>query len=162
MATKQKAETSEVKEEGKKTTAKKSSSTKSTAAKKATTANKSTPKKEEAPAVEEKVEAVPEVEAIPEVEVVGKKVVEVVPEEPKPVEVKEEKKPELKKKEVQKSFQVQVAVPTGSYLFKGPGLQFPKGKLYAKGTKLEVTEVQGNWGKVLGDSWILLNTVNKL
>lgn len=124
------------------------------------TTKKSTKKKaepvEEVPAEEPKAEEAPIVE---------------VKEEPKAEPVKEEKVEELKvefgngiikfpPKEAPKaegSFLVQVVSPAGIYTFKNPGIDQPKGKVFAKGTKLEVSEVKGNWGKVGDDMWILLS-----
>lgn len=117
--------------------------------KKRTSKKKTEEPKEEI--VAEEVKPEPEVE----VEVVGNFAVEIKQEEVKKEESKVEPKGE--------SFIVQVVSPTGIFTFKNPGLDQPKGKVYAKGSKLTVTEVNGNWGKVGEGKWILLsNTVVKL
>ncbi len=116
------------------------------------TTKKSTKKK--ADPVEEVPAEAPKVEVEPEVEVVGKKVAEVIPEKVK-VEKEEPK--------VTDTFLVQVVSPAGIYTFKNPSIDQPKGRVFAKGTKLAVSEVKGNWGKVGDDMWILLSgTVAKI
>lgn len=117
------------------------------------TTRKSTKKKteevaeEQAPAVEEVKEEVKE-EPQAEVEVVGKRVAEVV-EVPEPVKVAEPA--------AEGEYQIQVVSPSGIFTFKNPGLDQPKGKVYAKGSKLTVTEVKGNWAKVGENKWIILS-----
>lgn len=114
------------------------------------TTKKKTAKVEEVK--EEVVEPAPEVVAEPvveepkaEVEVVGKKVAEVVAEPVKKVE------------SVEGTYLIQVNAPSGIFTFKNPGLDQPKGKVYAKGSKLTVTEVKGSWAKVGEDKWVLLS-----
>lgn len=118
------------------------------------TTKKSTKKKAEVveEPKEEVVEATPEAaveEPKAEVEVVGQKVAEIV-EAPEPVKVEEPKVQES-------SFEVQVVSPSGIFTFKNPGLDQPKGKVYAKGSKLIVSEVKGNWAKVGENKWIILS-----
>lgn len=87
-----------------------------------------------------------------------------------PAPVVEEVKEEAPKKEkaaaapvaTSDSFEVQVVSASGVYSFKNPGLDQPKGKVYPKGTKLIVSEVKGNWGKVGQNAWIILSCVAKV
>lgn len=60
------------------------------------------------------------------------------------------------------SFEAVVTSAAGTYTFKTPVLGGPKGKLLAKGAKVVVSEVSGNWGKIGDTSWILLSCVAKI
>lgn len=59
-------------------------------------------------------------------------------------------------------FEAVVISAAGTYTFKAPVLGGPKGKLLAKGAKVVVSEVSGNWGKIGATSWILLSCVAKI
>ena len=154
MATKKKTE--EVEVAVTKTTAKKPAAKKPAAKKPAV--------KKEAPKAEPKVEE-PKVEE-PKVEEVKEEPVKVEEVKVEPVKVEAPKKAAKKaepKKEEKASFDVIIASANGAYIFKGPGLDFPKGKILPKNSKETVLEVKGNWGKIGDNKWILLgNAVIKV